>query len=72
MHNKSAVELFKGRSSQFCILGGRMMESGFLTKRQIKNPIIAFQKPMTIQGRVNKKRTIDDHRMGAGKYGFSA
>jgi hypothetical protein len=48
------------------------MERGFLTKRQIKNPIIAFQKPMTIQGRVSKKRTIDDHRMGVGKCGCSA
>jgi hypothetical protein len=43
------------------------MESGFFTKRQIKKPIIAFQKPITIQGNVSEKRAINDQRIRAGK-----
>jgi hypothetical protein len=67
MQSRRAVELFKEQSSQFCKFGGKMRESGSFTTKQIKNPIIAFQKPITIQGKVSEKRAINVQRMRVGK-----
>jgi hypothetical protein len=57
MQSKIEVECVIGAVSFIHILAGRMVLSGSLQHWQIQRPIMAFQKPTTIQGKVSANNT---------------
>ena len=56
IQSSSAVDKVIGAELFACKASGTTSANGSLTKRQIMKPIVAFQKPITIQGSVKANR----------------
>lgn len=59
MQSKIAVELVKGSVSEMSISLGKTVAVGSVESWQISKPMMAFQKPTTIQGIVTPINTMN-------------